>query len=244
MQGNAHLQEPQREEAVAPRHLLVDKNRHGSALAIENFQRRSPATLAAEVDDRGRRHVIELPAGSVEAIAPVDVLAVHEVVLVEQADLVHGGLSHHHAGTRQHLDLGRLLGVEMGQMVAGNERVLGKEAAQARHLAEGRQWRGKAAAAVELQGAVWIEDFAAAGPGFRVLVQERDHRVQRVSAHDGIGVDQQRVFAGHLPQGHVVAGREPHIGLVANQLHVRKFRGYHVGAAIGRGVVNDEYLRL
>ena len=129
-------------------------------------------------------------------------------------------------------------------MVVGDERVLGKEAAQARHLAEGRQGCGKAAAAVELQGAVRVEDFAAAGPGFRVRVQKFYHRPQRVSAHDGIGVDQQRVFSGHLPQGHVVAGREPHIGLIANQLHLREFLGYHVGAAICRGIVNDEYLRL
>ena len=135
-------------------------------------------------------------------------------------------------------------GVEIRQMVVGNERVLGKEAAQARHLAEGSQWRGKAAAAVELQGAVWVEDFAPAGPGFRVRVQELHHRTQRVSAHNGIGVDQQRVFSGHLPQSHVVAGRETHIGRVADQLHVRELLGYHVGAAIYRGIVNDEYLRL
>ena len=158
--------------------------------------------------------------------------------------MVHGRLSHHHAGTRQHLDLGRLLGVEIRHVVVGDERVLGKEAAQARHLAEGSQWRGKAAAAVELQGAIRVEDLAPAGSGFRVRVQKLYHCAQRVSAHDGIGVDQQCVFSGHLPQGHVVAGRKTHIGCVANELHLRELLGHHVGTAVCRGIVNDEDLHF
>ena len=120
--------------------------------------------------------------------------------------------------------------------------MLGKEAAQARHLAEGSQRRRKAAAAVELQSAVRVEDFAPAGAGFRVRVQEFYHRAQRISAHNGIGVDQQHVFSGHLPQSHVVASRETHIGLITDQLHLRELLGYHVGAAIYRSIVNDEYL--
>src|SRR5207245_10990214 len=56
------------------------------------------ATLADVVDHPRVRQAGDLPAQRPGAPAPVDLLAVHEVAAVEQADLAHRHAGEHHAG--------------------------------------------------------------------------------------------------------------------------------------------------
>src|SRR6185436_7336137 len=68
---------------------------------------------ADDVEDLGARVEEHLPARLAEPVAPVDLLAHQEEVLVEPADRVHGLSPHEHARTEQVLRLARRLVVEL-----------------------------------------------------------------------------------------------------------------------------------
>ena len=67
---------------------------------------------AHDVEDLGTRVEEHLPAGLAKAVAPVDLLAHQEEVLVEAADRVHGLAPHEQAGAEEALGLAHRLVVE------------------------------------------------------------------------------------------------------------------------------------
>ena len=244
VEGDGHLQQPDGKKAETMAHVLVDEDRHRLALEVEDAQRLGATALPSEVDDFGGGHVVDLPAGRMDAIAPVDVVPVHEVVLVHHSHLIHGFFAHHHAGSGKDLDLADLLRIQVGHVVVPEARMVGKEAAQSRHLAEGCQRRGETAPAVQLEGAVRVENLTAGGSRFRMGIHEIDQGAQRVLADEGVGVEQHDVATGRLFEGDVVAGGKAEIRSVEDQPRLGELLRHHLGTAVARVVVGYEDLHL
>ena len=239
---DAGAQDPHGEEPVAVPHVLAHEDRHRLVLAELDAHRLPPAARSPEVDDLGGRHVVDPPARPAHAVAPVEVLPVHEVVLVEPPHLLQDAAAHDHARARQGVDLVGLLRVQVGEVVAREAAAAGEEAAEACELPERRRGRGEAAPAVELQAAVGVEDPAPRGARLGVLVHELHQGAEGVGAHDGVGVEEQDVPPLHPPEGDVVGAAEAEIAVVADQLRPGEPRLHHLGAAVPGGVVHDDHL--
>src|SRR6185369_10190616 len=79
--GDAQVEEPERQGAQLE--VLLGEYDHGLVEVEEGAQGAALGALALEVDDRGRRVVVVALSQELHAEADVEVLSVHEEVLVE-----------------------------------------------------------------------------------------------------------------------------------------------------------------
>src|ERR1051325_6405246 len=149
---------------------------------------------AADMDELGAREEEYLPPRLPEAVAPVGLLAEHEVVLVEEPYGIGGLAADEHAGAHHELGLPHLVVPEprrveriqraRARRELAQEEVLGREAPEAREAADRT-----------LQRAVRVQQLRADDGGFRVLLGERDEPLNRVADRPRVRVEQQEIVA-------------------------------------------------
>src|SRR5690606_29130150 len=113
-----------------------------------------------------------LVAGEGDAIAEVDVLAVHEEILVQQAHLVERSFPQEHAGAGKDLDRGGLVLRKMAQMVAAEKLALREQTSKADDLEEGYLWRGQSALRFRQETARSVDHLHAQPADERISVHE------------------------------------------------------------------------
>lgn len=133
--------------------------------------------------------------------------------------------------------------VEVGHQVIAHRFVAGEPAAKGAVAKDARAEGGKTPAGV-LQAAVRVEQLRPADAHPRIGLHAGDQRRQRAGTHNGVGIEQQHVIAGALPDGLVVGVREAGIGGIADQADVRILHLHHLRAAVAGGVVDHEHFNL
>ncbi len=200
--------------------------------------------FALVMDDLGAREVIIFVAAERDAVAQVDVFAIHEEGLVEQADLVETSLPHEHIGPRKHVHDMVLLLVEVTQMVFAKRLALGKQPAQPENLVEGDPRRGQPAFALGEEAALAVDHLHAERTRVGVGVHEFQAFLERRFLDHRVGIEEQDVFAGGDAHREVVARREAEVFLAFDQRNVGEAFAEHRLAAIHRIVVHHIHLRI
>ena len=76
------------------------------------------------MDNRCRRHIKYLPALLLRLETEIDILAVHEIRIVQQAHVFEAVPTDHHKSSDDGIDLVYLIFVEIGEVVLAEARVL------------------------------------------------------------------------------------------------------------------------
>src|SRR5439155_23072141 len=171
---------------------------------------------AAVVDDLGGRQAGDLPAGGAHPPAPVDLLAVHEVPLVERAGRLHRGAARDQAGAEREVD--REGAVARGARVAPVQARAGESPAEREEVEEDLRQRGEAEAD-RLLAPVGVEEPRPDDADRGVLVQVAHQRRQRARARLGVGVEQAEGPAARQRQAAVVTRSEAGVALQLDQSH-------------------------
>ena len=77
-----------------------------------------PAGGALDVRDNDRRIIVNVPAELLNPVRPIQVLTIHPENLVQQARLRDGFAPDQHERAYHGIDLGRLIRIEIGHVVA------------------------------------------------------------------------------------------------------------------------------
>ena len=102
-------------------------------MKLTQHHRRLPAARhPLEVDNRGAGHVVNAAAAHFEAIAEVEIFAIHEKVLVEEARRRHRLARQAHGGRGTGIDLPRLVWIFKRQVVARQPPAPGKQSAESK----------------------------------------------------------------------------------------------------------------
>ena len=187
---------------------------------------------------RARRLVEDLPAGVPEAVAPVEVLHVEPVALVEQADLAHRLGPAEHEGAVDRVDLARLVVAQLRRPVLAERAGGAVCTADPGEVGEGAERGGERALAgvIELAG---LGDQLHADHADPLLAPEpRQRGVERARVDLGVGVEQQHGLGLALAQGEVVGGGEADVG-ASEQPHRRELALDHGGRRVGAAAVDD-----
>lgn len=201
---------------------------------------------------RGTMHVIDDcgwqvkngPAGLLDAPAPVDVLAEHEYVLIEQADFVYRLTTHHHAGAGERIYFDRLVGVLESEVVFGESFVFGKQPAQISDTEESGFDGWKRAAAGQLQSAVGVEHFGTDRTALGMLCQVVGELADGTVFDLCVRVEQEHMLAQAFWNRLIASFRETQIVFVLNQAHVWKASLKHLHGIVAGVVVHDPDFKI
>ncbi len=167
--------------------VLVDEDPHGAVEGADLVDVAPADALPLVVDDPGLADVVDLPPRLLDLEAPVEVFPVHEILLVEAADLLVDLAPQRHERPADRVHLVGAAGVEVPEVVAAEDAGTGVEGAEAGDFREGDPRRGKTPPAGRLEGAVRVEDGAAGEARVGMLVEETDDDLERVFLDDSAG---------------------------------------------------------
>jgi len=125
-QPDGGVYQPRKEPGPARGKVLAGKNHHGPVKHKHVVHAGALRAFALVMNDAGAGEVHVFPAALGEAVREVNVLAVHEVVFVEQAHCVEGGFAQQHKGSAQHLYFVGFVGAQKAQVVAPERAGLGQ----------------------------------------------------------------------------------------------------------------------
>ena len=184
--------------------------------------------------------VVEDAAGQVpvfvapleHAVAEVDVLAIHEEVLVEQSDLVERLSPQEAVGAADDLDGVGLVPRQIAHVVSAQPSAVGEALAEPRDLVEGGERRGQSASRLLGVAAVRAQHPHSRGSRLRMGVHEGDGLADGLLADDGVGIEQQHILRLARPDGEVVGARKTEVVAAGDHLHLGE-----AGREIADGVV-------
>src|SRR5919199_412480 len=133
--------------------MLLIEEVHRAKEVEGRAQRPLAAGRAVLMLDDDSRLVANDPTRLSRPQAPVQVLAVHEEPLVEQADLLDYGAAHQHARAADRVDIAWQVGVEVGEVVTTETAAAREQAAESRQSVERHFGRRKRPPRRQVQGA-------------------------------------------------------------------------------------------
>jgi hypothetical protein len=208
------------------------------AVGPRRRRRRRLARPAAEVrHGHGRREADPAAAGAQRG-AEVDVLEVHEIALVDEADRLGGVAPDQQARAGDPVRPGRRAraAIDLRERLAVAAR-RGREEALLPPLGEGPDH----CAGRQLGAAVAVHQPRADRDRRRILAQRGDQAVDRARRHDRVAVEQQDQLARRGADADVVGAREA--GVLAEREEPHAGPAVHdLEAAVGRGVVDHHDL--
>ena len=185
--------------------------------------------------DGDRRLVPGHPARLGEAVAEVEVLHVHPVALVEEADPVERRAAHEHERSVHRVDRSDL----HLRGAVGGERAALAAAADPGEVAEGAQRSGEGSPRRVVGTSVGLLEGRAADADLGALVEECAEAFERPGRDLRVGVESEHVVAVGGADGDVVGGAEAEVSIVGEQAHLRVVAGDHLRGAVAGVVVDD-----
>ena len=222
--------------------MLPDEQMHGVIERPNLVQVASLCALSFVMNDLCRVHVIVLPPRLLNAVTPIEVLAVHEEIFVQSTHLFVRFPPHHHERTAYRVKFVRFVRVEIRQVVFSEEPGTREEGTQTRHLGERRPRPRETPPAGKLKRSVGIEDFAAREADVRILGEELQHHAEGIFLHDRVGVDEKEEFPAGAFQPEVVGPGKAQIALVGDEMYRCEPAADHFDAAVIGGIIhNDDF---
>ena len=140
------------------------------------------------------------------SVAEVYVLAVHEVVFVEQPDIVEHLAPQKVISSAHHLNLRRLVPRQIAHVIVAETTALGVARAESSgHLVESHHRRRQPTARLLGIAAVALQHTHSSRAGIGMRIHEIETTAYGGLAHYGVGIEQQHILAAALTYGHVVA---------------------------------------
>ena len=229
------------EDDVEAREMFAVEDEHRVIEHVHIAHRVLVRALALVMDHRRGQEPV-LVARLDDAVTQVDVLAVHEEILVKAAQLLQHAGAAQHVGARQDVDALRLLVAQVAQVIFGKQGRPWKQLRQAEDLAERYPWRGEGALALGQEHAIAVHHPGADGSALGMGFHPRNALVQALGRDDGIGVEDERVFSPGLHDGLVVGPCEPHIFLILDIAHLGMPLPREGDAVVARQVIDDDDL--
>ncbi len=235
--------QPVRERRLVLGMVLEVVGPHRPVLLVEHLAlRRLVGSLPCVVGGGRRWQVEHFPAAELEAVAEVDVLSIHVVARVEEADAVQRRPPEHQAVSGAGVDLVDVRLVDIAHVVASETRALRKEAAEAdrpieegaRHR-EGAPRRGIEAAIRQMEPR-----------SDRACVRAREHEISQAADTlrvDGdVGIQEQHEPAGAALEPDVGGAAEADVLLLDQHGRLWELGGDRRGRAVAGVVVNNHRL--
>jgi hypothetical protein len=197
------------------------------------------SALSTSVDHLSRWEIPALPACSMQAPEKVELFAVHEVPLVQEANLPECCASSKEAGTNRAVD-GSGLDVRGRAVIwIGRSQQSAAEASDGKQLAtKSRKWR-----AGGLITAIRGEQTRPYDARPSALRGKSDECFDGAGKRTGIGVEREDVASVAHGDRLVDRGSVTKIDAVLQHVHRRKRRANSLRAAVARGVVDDPEVR-
>ena len=173
-----------------------------------------------------------------------DVLAVHEVCLVEQSHLRHCLTADHQESAGQYVDGVCLVVVQMPHIVGGKTARVGEQPCQPAHLVERCRRSGESPLALLQVFSLAVEHLHSQSSAILVRTEKLNTSGQRVAFNDGVGIQQQRPVSCAKAQGLVVGCGKALVVGVGNQLHLAVTFEYQLSRPVHRGIVHYPHLQL
>ena len=193
---------------------------------------------AADVRALGSGEEDDLPAGLMETVVPVRLLAEEEEVLVREADLVDRLPPDQHAGAHHAFDLACLVVVEVTRVEGVQRPASGCELAQEEVLGREPPERGKSPNRT-LQGPIRVRQPRPDEGRVRARVGELDDPTKRVADEPGVRVQEEHVAALGVPNPGVPARGEAQV-LGLDHAYLRKGLSHERDGPVARAVVDDD----
>ena len=162
-----------------------------------------------------RGHIPVLKSAFYESERQVDVLTIHEEILVERTHLVYSRASEHAESAAHHLYPFRSVPRQITHIIMCEASALGKTRAQTRHLVETRHWRRYAPSRLHSVGTVTLSHPHPHSSRSRMFIHEVYHVRYGVFADNGVRVEQQHIFSAASSDGKIVRARESEIAVAA-----------------------------
>src|SRR5271157_5116579 len=148
--------------------------------------------------------VVYFPSAFLHAITQVEVLAVHEKLLIKSSGTFEYVAPHKQERPADRVDFIRFIRIKIGKVVPGKHRGMGKKRSEADHLRQRHPRRGITPATGKLQRTIRIEDFTSAQSNVAMLVEEAHHHGNCVFLYDRIGIEEQQILSRGLPHGTII----------------------------------------
>src|SRR5580704_1121046 len=181
-----------------------------------------------------------LPSGIPRTPAPIHVIAVHEQVFVEQANLIEGFATDKGETSDYNIYRERPVMREIEHVLAREEaRVFelgGETTGRTKVVPQG--WESPAGA---LHGHVRVKHAGSYVTYLGILVQEISECIQAAREHNHIRVYQRDVPPPGLADSDVVAFGKAQVFLALDQFHPRELGLYHFYGVVTRSVVHDKH---
>lgn len=196
------------------------------------------------VNDLRTGRVADGPPCFLDPETQIQVFAIHEKLLIEQARFIERGAPDHHTGPGQCIDLAGLGFWNEGHIVAPERAALREEAAQAGHPIEGGRWRRERPATLGCKTAVGVQYAAPRSAAIRMRTHEGHKVGERVFLDNGVWIKDENERSPRLPDSLVVGATEPDIFPVGNNVYVGKGLTDGCDRVVNGIVVDDPNLSL
>ena len=220
--------------------VLAIKNLHCTIEQYNAPAGKILAALAPEMYDLVVGHVKNFPARLFYSIAPVQVVAVHDVILVEDTDLLDDLPSDHHAAPGDGVHFAGLVVIAMCHQVLAEAFGSGEKPVQSQKVKHRRRYGGKASPALVLERAVPVQYLWAAGTDVRMLFHKPDQTVESAVLDYSVIVQRQNVPSLRRPDALVVCLDKSRIVGIFYKSYRRKSIFNHLCTSVGRAVIDDD----
>ena len=220
--------------------MFLREDGHGVVEHEHVVHRALLGALAFVVDDARFGQVPVLVAARGDAVAQIDILAIHEETFVQEAHFVERSFPQEHARTGKDLDRRGLVLLQVTKVVAAEHLALGEQAREADDLVERHCRCRQSAFAFRQELARSIDHFHTQPTYFRMSVHKGDHLVENILPNDRIRVQQNHVLGIAFAYRLVIRPAEAHVILVGDEAHLRKFFTDHFHTAIRALVIYHE----
>ena len=115
--------------------MLLEEDEHSLIEDVYILERRLLRALTLVMKDLDRQVPI-MVSPLEQSVRQVDILAIHEKILIEQPHLVDGRTAQHAVSATHHLDLSRFVPRQITHVITSEPPALGEMLAQSGHLVE------------------------------------------------------------------------------------------------------------
>ena len=200
--------------------------------------------FAFVVDDACCGEIIVLESGQLYSPRKVDILAVHEIRLVQNPHFIVCFPAEHQVCPGQNVDGIDVIVAQMPHIVCRYAFRMGKQVYQSAHLIERGCRRGESPFTLFQVFSLSVHHLHSQSPAVGCLLEKLHTLAESIPFHHRVGVEQQYQVAFALAYGLVVGFGKSGVIVVGNEVHLGVFPPHHFHRPVHRCVVNNKHFQL